>query len=587
MTVGQKKLRKWQGEFFEERVLLRQPEWGKDDLLVATPAAGKTTAALATASHLMEVGIARRVVIVVPNRHLKRQWRAAAKKFGLELAADWKNAQGAAPKDFHGVVMTYAQVARFPDLHQFHCAETPTFVILDEIHHAGEKKAWGDGVRVAFAPAIRRLALSGTPWRQDGTEIPYVEYDDDGYTKSTFSYSYMKAVLDRHCRMVFFPRTGGETEWQSKGQERKATFDDELPKQLARERLRTALDSDTAFMREFLTDAHRRLCEMREEDPLAAGLVLAMNVDHAHRLAALMRKTLGVDPVIVVSRKPEAEDGYDVECSQKIDAFTQGREPWVIAVRMIAEGVDIPRLRVLAYATNVLTVGAFRQAVGRIIRRTDLYTDKQWNDLTQDKRDAADRRQRAICLIPDDPYLREFAQGYINERVAALKVRLDPGDREPDDTERDKPERDFIPLSATAEFAGVTFEGDEVTAYAYLTAEEAIIRAGGLPDGAFVPMEDATIVAKILSKYQQGTTTGFQPAEAEGLTLEERKAEMRGEQNRLVQRYCKQHNIDFRTVNGWLNRSVGVYRIQECTEEQLDKRGQLARDFINGLVGPE
>ena len=50
-----------------------------------------------------------------------------------------------------------------------------TLVILDEIHHAGDSRSWGDGVKAAFEPAVRRLMLTGTPFRSDDNPIPFVE----------------------------------------------------------------------------------------------------------------------------------------------------------------------------------------------------------------------------------------------------------------------------------------------------------------------------------------------------------------------------------------------------------------------------
>ena len=44
------------------------------------------------------------------------------------------------------------------------------------------------------------------------------------------------------------------------------------------------------------------------------------------------------------------------------------REPWIVAVNMVSEGVDIPRLRVGVYATAAKTPLIFRQIVGRFVR---------------------------------------------------------------------------------------------------------------------------------------------------------------------------------------------------------------------------
>ena len=50
-----------------------------------------------------------------------------------------------------------------------HCHIKP---FLDEIHHAGDALTWGDGVREAFDPATRRLALTGTPLKVFGAVSP-------------------------------------------------------------------------------------------------------------------------------------------------------------------------------------------------------------------------------------------------------------------------------------------------------------------------------------------------------------------------------------------------------------------------------
>ena len=52
----------------------------------------------------------------------------------------------------------------------------------------------------------------------------------------------------------------------------------------------------------------------------------------------------------------------------KLAAFTHSRDPWIVAVNMVSEGVDIPRLRVGVYATAAKTPLVFRQIVGRFVR---------------------------------------------------------------------------------------------------------------------------------------------------------------------------------------------------------------------------
>ena len=44
------------------------------------------------------------------------------------------------------------------------------------------------------------------------------------------------------------------------------------------------------------------------------------------------------------------------------------RSRWFVAVRMVSEGVDVPRLAVGVYATSTSTPLFFAQAVGRFVR---------------------------------------------------------------------------------------------------------------------------------------------------------------------------------------------------------------------------
>ena len=54
--------------------------------------------------------------------------------------------------------------------------------------------------------------------------------------------------------------------------------------------------------------------------------------------------------------------------SKRIAAFTESEKRWMVAVRMVSEGVDIPRLAVGVYATSTATPLFFAQAVGRFVR---------------------------------------------------------------------------------------------------------------------------------------------------------------------------------------------------------------------------
>ena len=251
--------------------------------------------------------------------------------------------------------MTYQQVAADP--RSLRGVADDAFVVLDEIHHAGSERAWGDGVFTAFEPAAQRLSLSGTPFRSDQNPIPFVNYDFEEAV-ADYTYGYGEALEEGGVvRPVFFPRFDGHMEWSTPdGAIVSATFGDNLDRTLSSQRLRTALSLDGDWLPTVLRKAHEQLVRLREQDPTAGGLVIAMDVDHARGIADLLRERHGVEAVVATSDDPSA--------SEKIADFADSRDAWIVAVRMVSEGVDIPRLRVAVYATNTVTELFFRQAVG-------------------------------------------------------------------------------------------------------------------------------------------------------------------------------------------------------------------------------
>ena len=380
------RLRAWQREALARFEQSTAPSF----LVVATPGAGKTTFALAAVRRAMIARRVRRFVVVVPTQHLKNQWAHAAEPMDLHLDPNWSAGYGSLPSDVHGVVVTYQQVAANPGA--LRTLVHGALAVLDEIHHAGESRAWGDGVRFAFEHAARRLSLSGTPFRSDQNTIPFVRYDGD-LAEADYEYGYGEALKDRAVvRPVYFPRIKGHMEWTAPGGlEYAATFDDPLTRELANQRLRTALDAEETGWRR-CSSRRTRSCAATCAGASRAppSLVIAMDQSTARTIAGIMQERLGVTAVVATSDEPSA--------SEKISAFADGTPPWIVAVRMVSEGVDIPRLRVGVYATNTVTDLFFRQAVGRLVR---------WSGW--------DARQTAYMFIPDDLRLRTFCERGIAE----------------------------------------------------------------------------------------------------------------------------------------------------------------------------
>ena len=353
-------LRAWQQEALDQfmRTLPR------DFLAVATPGAGKTTFALTLASRLHDAKTVQRIIVVVPTEHLKHQWADAAKRFGLSLDSNFTNAS-AVNAAYDGIVVTYAQVGMHPFKHHAVASARKTMVILDEIHHAGDARSWGDGVYEAYNDVEHRLALTGTPFRSDDSQIPFVRYVEDGaghlISESDYTYGYAEALRDGVVRPVVFLAYSGEAQWKdSAGEEYSARLGEPLNAEQTAKAWRTALDPKGDWIAAVLTAAHTRLMKLRANMPDAGGLVIATNTTTARAYARILEKISSTPVTVVLSDEAGA--------SARIDEFSNSTDEWMVAVRMVSEGVDVPRLAVGVYATSASTPLFFAQAIGRFVR---------------------------------------------------------------------------------------------------------------------------------------------------------------------------------------------------------------------------
>jgi superfamily II DNA or RNA helicase len=436
-------LRGWQKAAYAEYFAAAK----RDFLLVATPGAGKTAYALTIAKELLVRREIQAVTIVTPTEHLKYQWAQAAKRFDIAIDPSYRNAQGRAGADFQGVAVTYAQVAAHPALHRGRTENRTTLVIFDEVHHAGDALSWGDAVKEAFDPAKRRLALTGTPFRSDANPIPFVTYvpEADGSKRSAsdYVYGYGPALSDGVVRPVIFLAYSGEMHWRTRaGDEITATLGTPMTREQIAQAWRTALDPGGDWIQRVLEAADKRLTEVRRGMPDAGGLVIASDHETARAYAALLRKISGERPAIVLSDDPTA--------SKKISAFANSTNRWMVAVRMVSEGVDVPRLAVGVYATSVSTPLFFAQAVGRFVR-------------------ARKRGETASVFVPSVPTLLGFAAELEAERDHVVRHLDKDPEAELEAAQRERKTQDDMEvvgrsievLKASATFDRVLFDGGE------------------------------------------------------------------------------------------------------------------------------
>jgi superfamily II DNA or RNA helicase len=465
---AQSRLRAWQSAALEA-YQAREP---RDFLTVATPGAGKTTYALRLAADLLDRRVVERVVVVAPTEHLKTQWAGAAAAMGIMLDPDFSGARGVTGSDYLGIAVTYAGVAANSLLHRRRVEDRRTLVILDEVHHAGDSLSWGESVREAFEPATRRLALTGTPFRSDINPIPFVSYvpgpDGIGRSAADHVYGYADALRDHVVRPVMFLAYSGRMRWRTRaGDEVSAVLGGEQAKDVTQQAWRTALDPQGEWIPQVLRAANRRLTEVRRHVPDAGGLVIASDQTRARAYAKQLEAITGRKPTVVLSDDPKA--------GSRISAFSASDDRWMVAVRMVSEGVDVPRLMVGVYATSTSTPLFFAQAVGRFVR-------------------ARRRGETASIFLPSVPVLLGLA-GELEEERDHVLGRVGAGDWTEEDVlvaqalaQRDTPDLlaedqlSFEALESEATFDRILFDGTEFGTAPGTVEEEEFLGIPGLLD---------------------------------------------------------------------------------------------------------
>ncbi len=506
-------LRAWQRDALE-----RLHGWQDGPFLIsAAPGAGKTRPALELAQRMLAQGEVSRVAVLCPTTPLTRQWATAAAQLGVQLQPD---APGPLPPhDFHGVAVTYARVASDPKGWRAQVS-ADTLVIVDEAHHLGEELAWGTAFQAAFAAAPRWLLLSGTPFRSDATPIPGVSYDAEGVAEPDVSYTYAQAVAEGICRPVAFVTFDGTLSWRSGEDVIESSFETVLTAREASRRYRTAISTELPDgLPRILREADAKLSELRTGGHRdAGGLAVAADATHARRIAKLLGEATGKAPVVVLHTEARA--------AQKLAAFRESRESWIVAVNMVSEGVDIPRLRVGVYATAAKTPMIFRQIVGRFVRTIPgRLPEPSW------------------VYLPAEPVLRAHAAQVESELRHALREREhDEGLDEPRERRASEPSPalEFVPLSA------------EVTPQMTL----------------FGPAHGAS--ATTTPKAFKPPTPTPAPAPAP-MAAFERRNHLREERRRLVADLAARGNSSHREINAWINREVGVARVESASIEQLER----------------
>ena len=530
-----------------------------DFLVTATPGAGKTTFALAVAQTLIVRRLVDRVIVVCPTDHLRTQWADAGARLGMDLDPALSNAVGPVRAGSRGYVTTYAQVAGAPRLHRARAEARRSLVILDEIHHAGDGLSWGDAVAEAFEPSRRRLALTGTPFRTRPDErIPFVRYDADlegGFTSAAdFTYGYAEALADRVVRPVVFAAYSGVSRWRnSAGEVVAEALSEAATKRSETAAWKTALSPTGRWVPHVIAAMDERITHLREHGMAdAAGLVLASDQDDARAYAAIVERITGHKPALILSDDPTANEG--------IKTFTTSGERIAVCVRMISEGVDVPRAACLAWLTSYRTPLFFAQAVGRVVR-------------------ARGRHESATVFLPAVRPLLALAAEMEQERNHVIPPPSAGSDlAESLDVEMPEDEvtgLGYEALESEAEFAHVLHGGRAVIAEddgRDLTEDDSDFL--GLP-GLLSPEQTATILARrdreLRRRAHAGANVEDEPG-ADELAGYQQIAQLRRQLSAMVSAYSLASGRPHASIHAELRRRTGGPPTPMATVEQLQAR---------------
>ncbi|MHB1783672.1 MAG: DEAD/DEAH box helicase family protein [Acidimicrobiales bacterium] len=386
-------------------------------LVEACPGAGKTRFALEVVYKLVEIEQISRVLVVAPTLAIVDGWSLAASAsdrstptMPLLTQREWRATDMFGDK-WLGAIITYQSLFAGMEMFLAHATDPGerTLVIFDEVHHAGANRAWGKAAQEAFARgATGILSMSGTPFRTNCDPIVFVP-SKDGNALPDFRYSYDEAIADNACRPIQFVEARGTTTFRTGDDAvRKVSFDDSNLTDLGeRRRLRAALTwvGENSIAEKMLRDANDYLLGLRASgDSDAAGLVVCMDCDHAARVADFMDDhVIGFRPIVACSR---LYDENDPDPANAIRHFRGSHDPWLVAVGMVSEGVDITRLRAVVYLTNRLTLLSFRQIVGRVVRT-----------------DPRNRDDHGRVYLPADPRLLKMAR-HVTDQVHLLPLPI-------------------------------------------------------------------------------------------------------------------------------------------------------------------
>jgi superfamily II DNA or RNA helicase len=289
-----------------------------------------------------------------------------------------------------------------------------------------------------------------------------------------------------------------------------------------------------------IVGAYIKLKELRKEDSKAAMLIICDDTDDAANLP--VEQWIGERKIVVTS-------AIEYDAHDRIEQFRESSDPILVAVNMVSEGVDIPRIRIVVLLTCRTTDLFMYQAIGRALRRKPNETDAT-----------------AYCFIVSDPRLVEIARHIRDEREIIISEMIEDKIIEEGNIRDTNEQSSFTPLSSEGR------EGELIYDSSSYTPNELDAARQLQNDPVFQGLGIERIVIMLRraqkSPYLQNT---LQPSKEIDKTREEKKEIIINEINTLVRGFALRKKIAFEDVYNALYKQVPNAKVRNASLEQLNK----------------
>jgi superfamily II DNA or RNA helicase len=533
------KLREWQERFFREPFAF-YTNGSKTFMLHAGVGSGKTIGAVCAANEFIKNGW--NVLICSPSENVKNSWAKQFLKSGHDIDNNYK-CQYDYKYNYAGASVTYHSFS-FEENKQFlirnRIVNQKTLLILDEVHHLGDNKTWGEAIKEIGEECGFVLLLTGTPTRSDNAMIPFATYENESNDglyklKIDFSYSYAESVKDNICCPLSFRSIDIINPNVKDGMVK------DNPEQ---NKILNAAIKDIKVISKIYNDADNKLNDLREIKPDAAGLIVCNDIYEAEKVASLIPGC-----VLVTS---DSENSNNI-----IDSFSKSDSKWIVAVKMISEGVDIPRIRVIVYLSSVSTLLFFHQVTGRGVRnRNDnelgtidhcYFYYPNYEPLVKYAYQI-EEEIRHIVEDQEEKLERVYSEKIANRTLFDDLIEVDAGDQK------------------------IVNGGEDLSEIADILAELSIQSASKLERLYVANKKAANGVLELNQK---------QPVV---LTKSERVVNIKKEIHKLAVRVALIEKVDYNEIHKTYNKIIGVYKTSNLHDEgKLNMKYKLLQDRLKQL----